>query len=407
MKIKIEFVKIETIFHISFSKMEKKFLEAKNLNDIRRIIQQNKSLSVGVILVSESSYPLSTLLDEYPAFTKAIEYYRDRTSDEDLINTFRMLSYEEIDPDDEKINPEDKDKFFTLLLNEKTAGCALEGAATSRNLEKLRRCLTFPQQQFYLNEALIRAAVSNNNYNTTPHMEIVKLLMEKGAKFGTRVDIEEIFLKLSREPNRHSDYEILSLILREKEAKEFHQNKKNSSLYWAIQLYQFFTKRAQVIELIKMLLEIGAQYRDLVTLCYNKDNFAVTKLLLQYGANPNENDYLLGTAVTHNRDDLVELFLEYKIDIHQNIEQGLRKACEIGNYKIVEMLLKAGAKVSAFTQEPVRLASKYGYVKIVKLLLEHGANPRVKNKQALTWAQKGEHTEVVKVLEEWFADEEE
>lgn len=399
-------IKIETTLHFSFSKMEKKFLEAKDLYDIRRIIEQNKSLSVGVVLVSDSNYPLYKLIDKYPAFTKAIEYYRDRTSDEDLIQTFKLLSYEEIDPKNEKMDPEDKNKFFTLLLNEKTAGCALRGAVTSQNLEKVTHCLTFPQKEWYLNRALVDSVPLNSRQ--TPHMKIVELLLEKGAKFGTNVDIEKIFTGLTRDPNRHSDYEILSLIMGEKEAKEFHQNIKNAALDIALQLYQTqSSKRDKIFELIKASLEIGAEPANIITVCYFAESFELAKLLLQYGADPNENPALLNTAVIHNRADLVELFLEYKIDIHQQTDNGLRTACEYGKYKIAEMLLKAGAKVSVLTQEPIRSASRYGHAEVVKLLLKYGANPRVKNKQALEWARKGEHTEVVEILEEWFEKEDE
>jgi ankyrin repeat protein len=194
----------------------------------------------------------------------------------------------------------------------------------------------------------------------------------------------------------------------EKEAKEFHQNIKNAALDIALQLYQTqSSKRDKIFELIKASLEIGAEPANIITVCYFAESFELAKLLLQYGADPNENPALLNTAVIHNRADLVELFLEYKIDIHQQTDNGLRTACEYGKYKIAEMLLKAGAKVSVLTQEPIRSASRYGHAEVVKLLLKYGANPRVKNKQALEWARKGEHTEVVEILEEWFEKEDE
>jgi ankyrin repeat protein len=104
---------------------------------------------------------------------------------------------------------------------------------------------------------------------------------------------------------------------------------------------------------------------------------------------------------------LVKLFLEHKIDVHQEGDLGFKNACEFGYYNIAKMLLDAGAKISAFNQGPIREASRNGHDKIVKLLLKNGANPRVKNRQALTWARKNEHAKVIAILEKWFEEHDE
>lgn len=383
--------------------MEKKFLEAKDLYDIREIIEKNKSLSVGVILVAHCTFPLFVLVCDYPTFTKAIEYYRDRTTEQDLENAFSALLQkedEESDMYETKLDSETKEKLYNLLFCEKTAGPALLSSVNNENIEKVKYCLSVPQEPGFLRGALNTAVSHRGN------IEITNLLLEKGAEFDTTVDIETILIKAV---NNSRFYDIALKIFSSDKAKNFNQGIKDDALYRISTSYRILRERNELktaeklFEIMKLLLELGANpTNSLYNACY-EDNTELAELFLRYGADPNTENFI-ATAASHNREKLVKLLLEYKANVQAGNNLALRNASEGGYYNIVKMLLQAGAKVTANTQESIREACSHGHENVVKLLLKNGANPRVRNKQALTSARKNGHEKVVAILEKWFEE---
>lgn len=359
--------------------MEKKLLETKNLKEIKDIIYADTDFLTGIILVIQYENPLTKLVRDFPKLMKTIEFYRNRTDTKDLYDAFLQC----------KNNP----TVFSLLLTKETAGIALQ-VATQFSFERMKECLTFPQTQESLDRAL---KIAVNNDITGPLLHAVKILLEKGAKFKGDFNVSVIIQNGYYYP---SNYELATIILNREEAKDFSQPVKNSALFTAL--------TANQLSLAERLLILGANPADSLDAACYKDTPEAVRLLLRYGADPNQNhSSALNTAVMHNKPHIVEALIEYKVNIHENSDSALRTACEKGYHDIAKILLAAGAKVSAKGQASICYAAKNGHIETVKLLLENGANPRVKNNQALEWARKRGFTNIVNVIQEWIQKQEE
>ena len=110
-------------------------------------------------------------------------------------------------------------------------------------------------------------------------------------------------------------------------------------------------------------------------------------LLLQKGAmvNAKDDDGLTPLAIACQRGNyygVESLLQEEQIDISIVDNQkstALHEACEHGSKKIVELLLKRGAKISVANEEhvtPLHIACREGCIDVVNLLLLHGLYER-------------------------------
>ncbi|AUD40132.1 ankyrin repeat family protein [Flamingopox virus FGPVKD09] len=122
----------------------------------------------------------------------------------------------------------------------------------------------------------------------------------------------------------------------------------------------YYAVKAKNKKLIKVLLEYGADINEFsylpgeyVVLHQSIDDIGITKLLLDYGSNPNT------------------------IDI-KNGMNALHIAVKNGYYDVTKLLLSRGANVNIKAKltgyTPIHLAAKYGKLEILKLLLEYNAD---------------------------------
>lgn len=83
----------------------------------------------------------------------------------------------------------------------------------------------------------------------------------------------------------------------------------------------------------------------------------------------------LHIAAAHDRNDIVELLLEYGSDINAKSDGGwqpLHNACEKGAIEIVRILLDAGAEINSKLlngMAPLHLAAQGGHLEVVRFLL--------------------------------------
>jgi ankyrin repeat protein len=131
------------------------------------------------------------------------------------------------------------------------------------------------------------------------------------------------------------------------------------------------------------------------------------KFLLEKNINVNlidKNDMsaLLATIYTDNY-EMTKLLLEKGADVSKSMS-SLIIACQTGNLKIVKLLLKYGADLSYINQigfNALMKACQFGYLQIVKLLLKYGADLSYINhygKNALFYACDNNYFDIIKIL---------
>ncbi len=208
------------------------------------------------------------------------------------------------------------------------------------------------------------------------HTETVKVLLEAGA----RVDIRNVFdstTALDLAKNK----EIQQLIVDRIEKQKMLANKLvNAVREQNIEETENLIKAGADIntlvigmhplmlacetgnkELVKLLIEYGANlnqqdydgYSALLYVTDNTNNVEIARLLLKAGANPNIKGFggitPLHTAVFKGNPEMVELLIEYGADVNAKDEMKGETPLDLAsglssNEKIRSMLLKAGAK---------------------------------------------------------------
>lgn len=135
------------------------------------------------------------------------------------------------------------------------------------------------------------------------------------------------------------------------------------------------------VGIIKILLKKGADVN--LTLRDNSSNLSmaihndrpdIVSLLLEYGANLNLPSPILFQAVRYGNIKIIELLLDYNVDINARNFLGttaLSEACEASKDEIVLFLINRGAIITSGALSNVVRKRRYT---IVKLFLEKGAD---------------------------------
>jgi ankyrin repeat protein len=132
-----------------------------------------------------------------------------------------------------------------------------------------------------------------------------------------------------------------------------------------------------------------------------RDFFCIRRLLLK-DANPNSRsiygDSALKIAVEHGCIEAVKILIKFGADV--NYQNPLMDACRNRKWRIVKILLDAGANPNQITRctNPLSYAATYDQIKIVKLLLAHNANVDIEDGCPLKRAAFNGNTELVALL---------
>lgn len=175
------------------------------------------------------------------------------------------------------------------------------------------------------------------------------------------------------------------------------------------------------IEKIKELISIGVDLniQDNVgrTAIYHavwEKNKNIIKILIDAGSNVDQQDLnrsnpLMKACCNQNDDtEIVEMLINAKANLdiigHNNLETALHWADTMGNGKIVNVLVKAGANLNLKYNKGHTILMSAGLScknDLVNLLLDSGADINLKNdnnKTALQLAREAKRNEVVKIL---------
>ena len=189
------------------------------------------------------------------------------------------------------------------------------------------------------------------------------------------------------------------------------------------------------VEIARLMIEKGSDVKavdesgaSVLEIAASVNNLEVARLLVARGADVNTTDsggYTpLGNAVSagDRTAELVKLLLDHgaKVNVSSGdtveiVKNGkirigwmtpLLLAVPQANYEVVEMLVKAGAKVDAkdirgLTPLVLAVATDHADPRIVRFLLENGADPRIVSEEGetvLDWARKYRNPEVMRAL---------
>lgn len=143
--------------------------------------------------------------------------------------------------------------------------------------------------------------------------------------------------------------------------------------------------------ILKHTLDDALEYAALLK---DKINLAISRELLEYGANPNNQQGLNPTALiiaaSTGNTKLCRLLLEYRANpkaTDNTKSTALHFASERGYLEICKILLEHRADVNAHNEKknsPLLLAAQKGHLKVCQLLLDSGADVNAANERGFT-----------------------
>ena len=133
----------------------------------------------------------------------------------------------------------------------------------------------------------------------------------------------------------------------------------------------------------------------------------LVNLLIQAGADVTADDNYAIRYASESRyctTEMVKLLIQAGADVTADDNYAIKRASEYGSTEIVKLLIQAGANVTASNNVTIGRASEYGRTEIVKLLIQAGAEVTARDNYAIRYAAANGHAEVVKLLIQAGAD---
>ena len=220
--------------------------------------------------------------------------------------------------------------------------------------------------------------------------EIVKLLIEKGAKINEQNESGDNALILA---TTNSDKTLVEILLGAGADVNLKNKKGTTPLIISCDVDN--------LEIAKLLLDKGADVNvstdqgdtPLISACNNR-NIKLVELLIESGANVNDKttDGFTPLIISCNNNDtaISKILLEHNASVNVETKNGvtpLTACCENNNIELIKLLLDRGANVNDQTKDgntPLLYAINNESPEIVKLLVEKGADVNIAGENNIT-----------------------
>lgn len=305
-----------------------------------------------------------------------------------------------------------------LLLASNLSGLtALQAAARGGHLEVVQLLVEkgakINTTIYYSGRTAFQAAASGGN------MGVIRFLLEKGARINARPAIDYGRTALQAAAGKGHLEAVLFLLERGSDINAPGATGKGRTALQA-------AAEGGHLELVKLLLEKGANINAPPAKSYGRTalqaaagagHLEAVQLLLEKGANVNTTITQYGrtalqATAEHGHLDIVKLLLANRADINQPAAglsglTALQAAAGNGHLETVLLLLQSGADLNAPGSEShgfnaLQAAAGGGHLRIAEVLLEKGANinapPPLYGNTALQAAARSGHLEMVRWL---------
>ena len=167
----------------------------------------------------------------------------------------------------------------------------------------------------------------------------------------------------------------------------------------------FISAKKSDLTSVKKLLSLGVPARGLdefpLYQAIKIDNYEITKLLLESGANPRHYRTLFRyLAMVHG----YHIAINSAAGVRTHDETPLFKAILFGGFKFVKLVVEAGADVRVNDNYALVLAVSNSGVDVVEYLIEAGANINTQNNTPIIRAVEEENLEILDCLLKYGAD---
>lgn len=136
-------------------------------------------------------------------------------------------------------------------------------------------------------------------------------------------------------------------------------------------------------KMAKYLLNIGAKYDHVTNICAIKGYTGAVDFLIKNCDDVHLNEYALHLSIQCHKFKILKLLIKAGADIHYNNDYALREVVKCKSYKVCKFLIENNANINAIDDDAIKRIVSGGDIYFVKYLLELGVDCKGKKCNSL------------------------